>query len=107
MPRDAHSLRDLLLALSVRPGVEIGPANFRDWALSPRSRRLPKQRDFRMKLERDFALLVKEGYGSFERRIRPGRKGEKFFLPNDRGRLRVCLNAIETVYQLSDESDRR
>jgi hypothetical protein len=60
-----------------------------------------------MKLERDFALLVKEGYGSFEWRIRPGRKGEKFFLPNDRGRLRVCLDAIETIYWQSDESDRR
>ena len=60
-----------------------------------------------MKLERDFTLLVKEGYGSFEWRVRPGRKGEKFFLPNDRGRLRVYLDEIESVYRLSDEFDRK
>lgn len=106
-PRGAHSFRYLLLALSVKRGAELGPANFRDWTLGSRAGRLPKQRDFRMKLERDFTLLVKEGYGSFEWRVRPGRKGEKFFLPNDRGRLRVYLDEIESVYRLSDEFDRK
>ena len=106
-PRGAPPFRYLLLALSVEREAELGPANFRDWALSAPPGRLPKQRGFRMKLERDFALLVKEGYGSFEWRIRPGRKGEKFFQPSDRGRLRVYLDKIESIYRLSDESDRR
>src|SRR5438128_1520304 len=105
MVRPRRPSKYLLLALSIRSGIELGPTSFVDTLKLGQAGLLREHPSWRMRLERDYASLVKEGYGSFTWRRRAKGKGEKVFIPNNRGRLLHYLQEIDAVFQLSDSKD--